>query len=153
MVTKRLVPALLLAVAFPAGATVLYKSVSPTGVVEFSDVPPQGASKLVEQREISRPSMSLESPGAPMVGGMMPTANVIPEDDPMVAQASSRLDQAEHELALARRGVWSPTEGVRLKGAVRNEADEERISYYRKNVLAARQSLMDVLRRRIMAMR
>ena len=164
MVTNRVIPAkagiqfllgatLALAAALPAGAAVLYKSVSSSGVVEFSDTPPQGASKLVEQRELSRPAMNIESAGAPLVGGMMATANLVPDDDPMVAQASARLDQAEHELALARRNVSSPNDGVRLKGSARNGADEERIAYYQKNVLAARQSLLDVLRRRMMAMR
>src|SRR5512140_2369104 len=140
---------LLAAVAFVprAEALVLYKSVSPTGVVEFSDMPPAGNAKLIEQRDL----------GARDRGGMpqsSPTQLASMESlvtDEAVARASTQVDFAEHALALARRGVWSPYEGVRLKGPRRTASDEERIEYYKHNVLLARQALLEVLKERMSA--
>ena len=154
--------ALLLAaatMASPAMATVLYKSVSPTGVVEFSDVPPAGNARLVEQREIG-------ASGIPSASGITPasaisTAAATVQTSPVamdaliadeaVARASAQVDLAEHALAMARQGLWSPRDGLHLRSPGRTAGDEQRVEYYKRGVLAARQMLMDVLKERLAA--
>ena len=132
----------------PAHAAVLYKSVGPNGVVEFSDTPPPGA-RVIEQREMGAaigtlPGMPSSSPTlTPRTMPMETLAN-----DQEVANAAAQLDLAEHALALARRGVWSPTDGLKLRGLVRTSSDEQRIDYYKRGVALARQNLVDVMKRR-----
>lgn len=129
----------------PAEAITLYKSISPTGVVQFSDMPPDDASKLIEQRDLAAPQRPLIE---------IYPARVAPMEalftDDAVARATAQFDLAEHALALARRGVWSPTEGLRLKGPTRTASDEQRIEYYKRNVLLARQALLETLKQRAM---
>ncbi|MGE5095186.1 MAG: DUF4124 domain-containing protein [Betaproteobacteria bacterium] len=137
--------ALLLAAALApqAQATVIYKSVSPTGVLQFSDTPPDEHSRLLEQRDLgAAPRSSIEilrSSALPM--------DPLASDD-AVARAAAQVDLAEHALALARRATWSPMEGLRLKGPRRTAADAERIEYYKRSVLLARQSLLETLKQR-----
>lgn len=148
MAFARMIPFLAAAVlCAPAHAVVLYKSVGPNGVVEFSDMPPAGNAKIVEQRELGSSSSGLPVPSPAMRPASM---DALMTDD-AVARATAQVDLAEHALALARRGVWSPVEGLRLKGPARNVSDEERIEYYKRGVLAARQTLMEVLRQRMSA--
>jgi hypothetical protein len=131
----------------PAHALVLYKSVGPNGVVEFSDVPPSGEAKIIEQRNLrSAPSSGMPE-SAPLRPASMET--LITDDE--VARATTQVDLAEHALALARRGVWSPVEGLRLNGPSRTASDEQRIEFYKRNVLAARQQLLETLKQRFTA--
>ena len=153
--------ALLLAaatMASPAMATVLYKSVSPTGVVEFSDVPPAGNARLVEQREIGASGISAPSGLTPASAISTAAATVVQTSplamesliaDEAVARASAQVDLAEHALAMARQGLWSPRDGLHLRSPGRTAADEQRVEYYKRGVLAARQMLMDVLKERL----
>lgn len=145
----RLLPFVLAAALAPAAhATVLYKSVSPTGVIEFSDQPPAGNAKVIEQREIATPASRQAgiAANAATPRGTLPIEAL--ENDDEVMRASQQVDLAEHALALARRGVWSPTEGLRLQRISRTSSDEQRIEYYKRGVLLARQNLVEVMKRR-----
>ena len=123
----RLTPSRLLAIvltsalALPASAGGLYKSVSADGAILFSDTPPSDA-RIVAQR--------------------------LAESDVAVARADAQVDLAEHALALARQGLWSPRDGLRLVAARMKQGDEERVAFYKKGVQIARQQLMDLLRER-----
>jgi len=149
MVTARTWIALVAVALIPAAhAAVLYKSVGPNGVIEFSDTPPAGA-KVVEQRELGAaigtlPGMPQASaPASPRTAAMEALAN-----DQEVLNASSQVDLAEHALALARRGVWAPMDGLKLRRIVRTNSDEERIDFYKRGLKLARQNLLDVMKRR-----
>ncbi|HSN19421.1 MAG TPA: DUF4124 domain-containing protein [Usitatibacter sp.] len=149
-------PALALALAAQgAGATVLYKSIGPKGVIQFSDTPPeQGV--IVEERVVSdaprdgRPIVGVQG-YAPMLAFENPLENVAGGDafDEALARANERVDLAEHQLALARNDTWSPREGLRLSSAHRTPADDERIAFYRRNLAAARANLLALLERRM----
>ena len=147
---KRIALAVLLAaLAFPALGTMLYKSVGPTGTVMFSDVPPPADSRIVEQRAIT-------STGGPAAasssGGIVPITQLI-DFDAAVAQASSQVDLAEHALAVARRDLWSPRDGLKLASRPLTLADRDRLEFYKRNVQIARQALMELLRERMVASR
>jgi len=145
MVTKHALAALLLALAvMPAQAATLYKSIGPNGTVMFSDMPPSGESKLLEQREIGS---SMSSSGSGGVSGFDLAAQLI-DADAAVARAAAQVDQAEHELANARRGTWSARDGLGVEPTKTSPTDLVRIDYYQKGVKIARQQLMDVLRER-----
>src|SRR4051794_5455820 len=96
--------AVVLAAAFaPAQAAMLYKSIGPNGTVMFSDTPPPGDARLVEQREIGSPSASWSSlQGAT---GFDLAAQLL-DADGAISRANAQVDQAEHALAEARRGTW-----------------------------------------------
>ena len=87
---------------------------------------------------------------APTPAGPPPAVEPIAAlvDDPMLAQANARLDQAERELALARRDLWSPREGLRLATKRMTMADDARVEFFKRNVAAARYALMELLRDR-----
>ena len=136
--------------ASPAMATVLYKSIAANGVVEFSDVPPTDSSKLVEEREIGR--SGLAPAAAITTAAVVQTTPLAMESliaDEAVARASEKVDLAEHALAVARQGLWSPRDGLHLRSPGRTAADEQRLDYFKRGVLAARQALMDTLRERL----
>lgn len=142
-----LVIAALLAAA-PAGAGMLYKSVSADGRVMFSDMPPADGARIVSQREIG--------PGGTIASAASRTLEALEnllDADGAVARANSDVDMAEHALALARRELWSVRDGLRLKGTSRSLADEARLDFYKRNVLAARQALLELLRERRLASR
>jgi hypothetical protein len=132
--------------AAPADANVLYKSIAPNGVVQFSDTPPDGDAKIVEQRDLAAPERAAVETAPVHVASI----ETLMGDD-AVARATAQVDLAEHALALARRGVWSPNEGVHLRGPARSAADESRIEYYKRGVLAARQTLLEVIKQRLAA--
>ncbi|MDQ3028314.1 MAG: DUF4124 domain-containing protein [Pseudomonadota bacterium] len=131
-----------------AQAGMLYKSVNPNGAIMFSDVPPAGDARILEQRPISSGGGS----GAPVQAGVDVATQLI-ESDAAVARANAQVDLAEHALALARRDVWTPRDGLKLVSSRPSRVDEERIEFYKRNVLAARQSLMELLRDRMVASR
>lgn len=148
---KILVIAALLAAlaASPAGAAMLYKSVGPNGTIMFSDVPPPADARIVEQRPIG-------AAGSPATGtsrsGFQDISQLI-DSDAALARANAQVDLAEHSLAEARRGIWSPRDGLNLAGRALNRGDVERIEYYKRGVVAARQNLMELLRDRMVASR
>ena len=135
---------LLAALAFPAPGAMLYKSVGPNGTIMFSDVPPPGA-RVLEQRVIG--SSGTITPGSQ---SSQPSASIDPllDGDAEVARASAQVDQAERELALARRELWSPREGLSLVSRRMSLADRDRVEFYKRNLKFARQSLIDMLRER-----
>ena len=150
MVTSRLVAAALaLATAMPAGAGVLYKSIAPDGSVMFSDVPPSaGAARLVETRIINDSGAPQKPRNASVA--MADTERLFATDE-AIARANAQLDQAEHELAVARRDTWSPRDGLGMTPTRFTMADEQRVRVYRNAALAARQALMDLIRERRVA--
>jgi hypothetical protein len=145
-----------------AQAIVLYKSVSPSGVVEFSDQPPAGSAKLIEQRDLGAAAGSTFAsitPAAPASAatpsdpaGSRAAAMEILANDAEVMRASEQVDLAEHALALARREIWSPHEGLRLTRIMRKAADDQRIEHFKRGVVLARQNLLEVMKRRASAL-
>ncbi|MEO5677054.1 MAG: hypothetical protein ABIQ84_05865 [Usitatibacter sp.] len=149
---NRLFPMLALSVATflvpGTQAGMLYKSVGPNGTIMFSDVPPAGDVRILEQRPISSGGGS----GAPVQAGVDVATQLI-DSDAALARANAQVDLAEHALALVRRDVWAPRGGLTLASSRPSRVDEERIEFCKRNVLAARQSLMELLRDRTAAAR
>jgi hypothetical protein len=144
------IPALLAALAAgPVGAATLYKSIGPDGTIMFSDVPPPADARIVEQRQIG--SSGYTTPG-PAQGAFQDITQLI-DSDAALARANAQVDLAEHSLAEARRGTWSPRDGLNLAGRALTRGDVERIEYYKRGVVAARQNLMELLRDRMVASR
>jgi Domain of unknown function (DUF4124) len=115
----RLATALLAStLALPAASGVLYKSIDADGTIMLSDVPPP-------------------SEGQPML-----------DDDAPVACANALFDLAEHAFAIARRDLWSPSDGLRMSAARRSRGDMERVEFYKRDVLLARARLLERLRER-----
>ena len=137
-----------------ATATILYKSVSASGVIQFSDTPPENA-RVVEIRPIAgRPAAGggFASGGSGLLEAFENPLQTVAdgtENDATLARANAQVDLAEHALALARRDLWRQLEGLRLEGGERSRTDEERIEFYRKNLAAARSNLLAALRNRM----
>jgi len=138
---RPLLLAVLAAAPVASWAGVLYKSIDANGTVMFSDVPPPADARILEQRAIP----SFGSSSAEPSNGFDLAAQLI-DADAAVARASAQVDQAEHELALARRGSWSPRDGLRVAPTRANAADQAHIEYCKRGVLIARQQLMELLR-------
>ena len=128
-------------VATPAGATsgMLYKAVSPNGTVIFSDTPPSGDVTLVEERALSAPSGGMPIRSTPNSAGGDPT---------QILDGDEAVDMAEHALALARRGTWSPADGLKLQQTRLAPADIQRVEYYKTNLKTARTYLAELVRER-----
>lgn len=136
----------------PAG--VLYKSVDPTGVITFSDMPPPAGARILEQREIpAAPGNYSYAPTEPSVSAPEPLP---PEQwldsDAVLAQANAQVDQAERALAMARRAAGPTLGAVRLGGGRLSREDEDRIEREKRNVRLARQRLLELLRDRRLAL-
>ena len=150
MVLKRLLAALLVIGSLtPAHAGMLYKSIGPNGTIMFSDVPPAGDARILEQRVIASPGGASggSSSGTPFTLAATGPLQLIDSDE-AVQRANAQLDQAEHELALARRNTWSPNEGLRLATTRASLPDAERVEFYKRNLRSARQYLVELLRER-----
>ena len=132
--------ALLASLGGPVMAGVLYKSVGPDGVIQFSDIPPE-KDRVVER--IVMPDSS-SSTGAPIVAMGPMSEETLREMDATVQRATALVDLAEHALAAARRPLWTE-QNLRLAAARITRADVERVEFYKRNVLAARQVLLEVL--------
>ena len=140
---RRIAFALTLALAtVPAGASMLYKSIGPNGVVQFSDLPPGDNSVVLERRDIN----SINS-GKPVASTPAMNVSLLDADD-AIARASAQVDLAEHALALARRSMWSELEGLKLTTLRASASDRERVEFYKRGVRDARQNLMEMLRAR-----
>src|SRR5260221_14380751 len=84
------------ALTAPASAAVLYKSVGPNGVLQFSDLPPEQG-QAVERIRIPDAAPSGATVTVAIDAG---TPREDPaETDAAVARASAQLDLAEHALA------------------------------------------------------
>jgi hypothetical protein len=135
------------ALAGPAGAAVLYKSVSPQGVIEFSDQPPERSpSRVVEQ--IYMKDTEKASSGEASIASGPSREEQFREADGAVQRANAQVDLAEHALAEARRQVLADQDPMRLKSTRVTRGDIERIDFYKKSVLAARQTLLETLQQR-----
>ena len=128
--------AALACIAFVGAAqAMLYKSVSPAGVVEFSDTHPQDR-EIVEQ-----------------VAGLSDGAAQRRDEaswrklDEAVVRANAQVDVAEHALALARKSD-SPRDLLRFGERRFTPAEMERVAYYRKSLLTARRVLLEAVARR-----
>ena len=133
-----------------AAATILYKSVSANGVIQFSDTPPENA-RVVEVRPIADARSALASGGSGLLEAFENPLQTVAdgtENDAALARANAQVDLAEHALALARRDLWRQLEGLHLDDSERSRADQERIEFYRKNLASARSNLMAALRSR-----
>ena len=131
-------------VALPAAPGTLYKSVDANGTIVFSDVPPPSGARLVEEKRVA---------GISSLPGASPNATGLPvyefrEHDADLGRANEQVDLAEHALAVARQGLWSTRDGLRLVGARMTKEDEARVEYYRKALKIARQQLIELLRER-----
>ncbi len=125
----------LIAFGGAAHAAVLYKSVSPNGVVEFSDTRP-------DDREVVERIAGL-SDGAAQRRDEASYRGL----DEAVMRANDQLDLAEHALAVARHSPVSPPDLLRF-GERRFTAEEiAHVAYCRKNVLNARRSLLEAVAR------
>ncbi len=145
MSSLRFAAALLFAFAGgSADAAVLYRSVSPEGTIQFTDLPPEKTARRVE-RIVMPDSSSPASSGAPttLAGGMA-------REDPLqadlaVQRASMQVDMAEHALAEARRGAGE-TDPMRMVSTRMSRGDFDRVAFYKKDVLLARAQLLEVLK-------
>ncbi len=134
------------ALAVPASAAVLYKSIGENGVIQFSDQPPgRGEAKVVAEIH-----MKDTEPG-PLDGTMASGASreeQLREADEAVQRANAQVDLAEHALAEVRRVALPASDPMRLQFVRVSRADAERIDFYKKNVLLARQNLLEVLQQK-----
>jgi hypothetical protein len=132
---------------WPASGASLYKVVGADGAIAFTDVPPPPGSGTVSEipmRETTKNTTG--AMGVPQSAGA-PRYEFTVADD-AVQLANARVDAAEHALALARQGVWSPRDGLSLTPDRMARADWNRVDYYKRDVQFARQQLMDLLRQR-----
>lgn len=103
---------------WPASAAPVYKDIEADGSIVFTDVP--------------------QSPGSPRYEITAP--------DEAVARANAQVDRAEHQLAVARQGLWSPE--LTLSPERMTPADRSRVEYYKRGVQIAHRQLMELLRER-----
>jgi len=130
----------LCACAGAAPAAVLYKSVGANGVLEFSDLPPEN-SRNIEQIRIPEGAAPTTLASGPS------REEELLETDAAVASANARLDLAEHALAEARRSIANDFDPLRMVVLTRMaRADEQRLAFYKKDVLLARAQLLEVLK-------
>ena len=132
---------------FAAQATVLYKSIDANGTVSFSDMPPAAGTKVLETRTIGPSGFSAPATSTSQAPAPDPLATSF-ELDAALAKANAQLDQAERELALARRELWSPREGLRLVDRRMTAQDDARVEFFKRNVTAARHALLEIIRDR-----
>jgi hypothetical protein len=124
----------------PAHATTLYKWVSSDGVVNFSDSPPEQGGAIVVGVTADEPK-DRELPVARL--------DELSQSDESIARANTRVDLAEHALAVSRRPLWSPTDGLRLPRDEPPPADaQQKSQFYMGDVLKARRELLETLRRK-----
>ena len=127
--------------AQPAGrADPLYRSVDSAGLVTFSDVPIDGA-VVVQRIGSSEPAKPAEGAGAPAYLALADSF------DEAVVQANSKVDLAEHALALARRPI-EDDEPLSLYGQRRTRADSQRLEFFKQDVASAHRTLARVLKQR-----
>ncbi len=140
--------------AFPAQATVLYKSIGPNGVIQFSDRPPEDG-VVVEERLVPDASsdgqpIGVAPDGMPLLAFENPLqigADDGLDRDEALATANRQVDLAEHALALARASTWTRREGLRLRNSRRASTDTARIAFYERNLRTARANLLAAMDR------
>jgi hypothetical protein len=142
------------ALALPAGASVLYKSIDENGTVMFSDSPPPPGAQVIEQRLIaaspSSPGYGAESSALAPATGLEEAFQLI-DDDRALREANERVDLAERALAIARSGHSATRRpGLNPVGGL-PPADASRVEFYRRDLRAARDALTRLLRSRQLA--
>lgn len=123
---------------WPVSAGSLYKFIDSNGAIKFTDVPPPSDARAVAQ---------IPTDGTTAIPAGMPHYQITEVDEAM-ARANARIDVAEHNLAVARQGLWSPHDGLSLDTERMTPGDRARVEFYMKGVQLARQQLMDLLRER-----
>ena len=137
------------AFAMPASATVLYKSVGANGVVMFSDTPPDNAERVERiPMTFQGSSNGYTAAGSAPVQVAAARFDELKSFDQAVAEANARVDQAEAALAAARRASLSPLEGLRLVSTRASMEESNRVELARRDVLLARQLLLETLKAR-----
>lgn len=137
------------ALASPAGASVLYKSVDANGTVTFSDMPPADGARLIESRPMAQPSSGAEL-ALPQSATAMEQAFHMIDYDRALRDANERVDLAERALAQAR-AAHATTRRPGLNEASFSLADQERVEFYKRDLRAARMALTELLRSRQLA--
>jgi hypothetical protein len=128
--------------ALPSPAAVLYKSVSASGTVEFSDLAPEKG-RNVERIRIADTGSNT---GAPVTISGPSSEEKLRETDAAVARANAQLDMAEHALAEARRSVAKESDPMRMVSTRMSREDHDRLAFYKKDVLLARAQLLEALK-------
>jgi len=140
---RAFIAALAAAFALPAPAAMLYKSIGPNGVVQFSDMPPEKGQVVAQMALPDR-----DAPAKPTAGDpVLPSQDF----DAALQKANAQLDLAEHALAEARKPVWGEPDIVHIVSRPMTRPDRERIAYYEKNVRLARLAVADLMRRKLKA--
>lgn len=121
--------------ALPASAGGLYKSIDADGVLVVSDIPPPPDASIVTQ-STGGPIAVTKAPGMPYY-----EPSEFAESDAVV-RANEQVDLAEHALALARQGHWTPHDGLRLVSVGAKQGDGARVAFYKKGVQNARAQLI-----------
>jgi len=134
---------LFVAAALGAHAAVLYKSVSPQGVIEFSDLPPD-KNRVVDRIALKDDGLIASAP--PEIVGK-PANDPVLDNDGAAARAAAQLDLAEHALALARQPFAATGDPLRIAAKRPAHGDVERIEFFKRGVINARQNLMETLKR------
>ncbi len=135
-----------------ASAAILYKSIGPNGVVQFSDVPPEHG-VIVEERFVPEPpgigAAAADEGQDPLEALENPLQSLADDgaSDPALAHANAQVDLAEHALALARGSKAARREGLRLQVAARDPSQEARVRFYERDLAAARANLLEALKR------
>jgi hypothetical protein len=143
--TILIIAAGLAAFASPARAAILYKSVDANGVIQFSDQPPERGTQSTLVAQMRIPDTESRTPGAAVVPGPSSEEQLRGADEAL-QRANAQVDLAEHALAEARRTAQPPGDPMRLASARPSRPDMERVEFYKKGVLLARQNLMEVLK-------
>ena len=136
---------IVLAAALPANAGTLYKSVAMDGSVMFSDVPPPAGAKLLERKVIAA-NGAIKDAASNAATRAMDALQDLVNGDAALVKANAEVDMAEHALALARRELWSVRDGLRIKPTAKTPEDDKRLEFYKRNLLLARQALLDLVR-------
>ncbi len=137
----------------------LYKSIGPNGVIQFSDTPPANG-KVVEERSIGMAAAPASTAFAGPSGHALSAALLGPASNPLLAlgdgsadddalaRANAQVDLAEHALALARRAHEGESARMRLADLERTRTDDERIAFYEHDLKLARNNLLEMLKAR-----
>ena len=149
MIARAALFATLAALAAPAHAAVLYKTVDDKGVVMFSDLPPALGTEV--KRIVVAETSNSAVPGgvrtAEVIAATPTTEEKIRTSDEAVQRASAQVDLAEHALAVARRPLWE-YDPLKLDGPRLTRADQARLEHYKKDLKIAQQQLSDLLRQK-----
>jgi Domain of unknown function (DUF4124) len=133
------------ALATPVSAAAVYKAIGADGDLQYSDVPPEKA-RNVERIRIADSTSSVDGPATPPSGAAREAP--MSEADAALSRANARLDLAEHALAETRHAVARDAGFMHMVSTRMSRADQDRLAYYKRDVLLARQALLAVVKER-----